>query len=306
MIDYAPTGYHSGDCMINYQEFVIMAGDWLMKDKLVLTTDPDIADGLEAYYPMTEGTGNTTADFSGNGHDGVFSSAGVGWTSPGVMDNNAIDVDGAAGRRVSLGNWNPAGPNGLTLSIWLKWAGSHNHSQGLISKRDGWSSTGLMFMFELDTGGENQQLAFRQFSGGVWSPFGTMAPFIGKWVHAAATFDGTTARIYLNGREVASGPFSFAGGTGAGVTIGNTNSTSWSDCPETFNGELDEVRIYNRALSPSEIAFLADTTPEDGEVYTSLSSVAELYDAEAKGFREINFRDFAILVGAWLDCEVWP
>ena len=161
-------------------------------------------------------------------------------------------------------------------------------------------------MFELDTGGENAQLAFRQFSGGVWSPFGTMAPFIGKWVHAAATFDGTTARIYLNGAEIASGPFSFASGTSAGVTIGNTNSTSWSSCPESFNGELDEARIYKRALSPSEIAYLADTSPEDGEVYTPLPSMAELYDGEAKGLRVINFRDFAILTSMWLDSEIWP
>ena len=92
----------------------------------------------------------------------------------------------------------------------------------------------------------------------------------------------------------------------ARLTIGNTNSISWPSCPETFNGELDEIRIYDHALTPSEIAYLADTSPEDGEVYTLLPSVAEIYDGEAKGQRAINFRDFAILTSVWLEEEMFP
>jgi hypothetical protein len=140
----------------------------------------------------------------------------------------------------------------------------------------------------------------------VLSEAGVMTPFIGGWVHAAATFDGTTARIYLDGKEIASGPFTLADGTAAGLVIGNTNSSTWADSPESFNGDLDEARIYSRALSPAEIAYLADITPEDGQLHVRVPSPAELYDAEAEGSRRVDLKDFALLADGWLDEQLWP
>jgi hypothetical protein len=77
-----------------------------------------------------------------------------------------------------------------------------------------------------------------------------LTPFVGQWVHVAATFDGTTAVLYLNGEEVGSGAFSLGNGTTVGMRIGSYNDNS-----PCFNGDLDEVRIYNRALTPDELSF---------------------------------------------------
>ena len=131
-----------------------------------------------------------------------------------------------------------------------------------------------------------------------------MTPHIGRWAHAAATFDGTTARIYLNGREIASGPFVLADKPDAGIAIGNTHNQDSS--AETYYGDLDEARIYNRALSPAEVAYLADTTPGDGELHVPVPSPAELYEAEAQGSRGVNFKDFAVLAEIWLEEQTWP
>jgi hypothetical protein len=174
----------------------------------------------------------------------------------------------------------------------------------------------MMFLFEMDTPDSADlrgTFSLRHFTGGgatntdVWSPTGMMDTYIGRWAHLAATFDGTTGRLYLNGREVASGPFAFASGTGAGIAIGNNNSAAgWPNCPGSFNGDLDEARIYNRALSPAEIAYLADVTPNDGRLYVPVQSWAELYNAEPEGSQRVNFMDFAVLTTRWLEEQLWP
>jgi hypothetical protein len=70
------------------------------------------------------------------------------------------------------------------------------------------------------------------------------------WTHLAATYDGRILRVYVNGTQV--GSITTSGGnlgtsTGA-LRIGG--NTIWG---EFFNGTIDDVRIYNRALSAAEI-----------------------------------------------------
>ena len=70
-------------------------------------------------------------------------------------------------------------------------------------------------------------------------------PTVGQWEHIAATYDGTTARFYIGGVEVASKTF-----TG---NVGNANTWRLGayETPPTgfFDGAIDNVRIYDRALS---------------------------------------------------------
>ncbi|MFJ3926737.1 LamG-like jellyroll fold domain-containing protein [Streptomyces sp. NPDC090022] len=70
------------------------------------------------------------------------------------------------------------------------------------------------------------------------------------YTHIAATFDGTTARLYVNGVPCGSGALPFAPVTGADTLIGKdvTGGTG-----ELFDGDLDELRIWNRVRSDTEI-----------------------------------------------------
>src|SRR5205823_7816810 len=72
----------------------------------------------------------------------------------------------------------------------------------------------------------------------------------GTWQHVAGTYDGTTARIYVNGQLAASVPFSGNIGDSSTWRIGAYGSSVFG----AFGGTLDEVRIYNRALSAGEVA----------------------------------------------------
>ena len=169
----------------------------------------------------------------------------------------------------------------------------------------------FVFMLELDTpdtADTRGAIGLRQHTSGrtdVYTDTGAMDPYIGQWAHVAATFDGTTARIYINGWEAASGPFAFANGTTAGLTIGNNNSFSWDGCPGTFYGDIDEVRIYNRGLSAAQVAYLADTTPADGELH-SVPSKAEFLEIGDQSVIMVNFNDLAVLAQEWLSQMQWP
>ncbi|GAB4136812.1 MAG: hypothetical protein Kow0040_23060 [Thermogutta sp.] len=85
----------------------------------------------------------------------------------------------------------------------------------------------------------------------------------GRWVHLAATFDGTMMRLYMDGRQV--GILERPGKIGRNdrnIIIGNYDV----DHEAYFVGTLDEVRLYDRALSPDEVAAhaaLGGTQPPD-------------------------------------------
>jgi hypothetical protein len=73
----------------------------------------------------------------------------------------------------------------------------------------------------------------------------------GAWTHIATTYDGTTQRLFINGVEVSSRPQTGAIAVGTGnLRIGGNDV--WAG--EYFQGLIDEVRVYNRALTAAEIA----------------------------------------------------
>ncbi len=208
----------------------------------------DIQTGLVGHWPLNEGTGKTTADLSGNGHDGTLNN-GVTWITPGFIGHAAVRIDGNPGGRVAVGTWDPG--ERVTLAIWAKWTGEQNKAPrtGLIGKRDDWSDIGIRWFSEVMTSGE---VRMRNYTQTVSSPAGAMTAHINEWTHVAITCDGTTARIYLNAQQVGSGAFRLGplktAAMGLGCKDGGSNTST-----EIFSGDLDEARIYDRVLSVSDL-----------------------------------------------------
>jgi hypothetical protein len=215
-----------------------------------------IRNGLVGYYPLNEGTGTIAHDLSGQGHDGTLNN-GITWIAQ-AYQGAGIHCDGTANTRIEIGTWNPAeGTGQLSVSTWIRWAGGGGTYQGLVGKRNTWPDT-TMFQFQVrpENGG-----TFRLETGtyAIVSPNNTLNPLVQTWAHVAATFDGTTARLYLNGQQVASGAFAFnMAGTGSIMGIGcvTGGGAGYSGNGEVFLGDMDEVGIFNRALSAEEIALV--------------------------------------------------
>jgi Concanavalin A-like lectin/glucanases superfamily len=87
-------------------------------------------------------------------------------------------------------------------------------------------------------------------------PVGAIAALtLNAWSHLATTYDGASWKFYVNGTLVASRAFAAPIGVSTGaLRIGGNNI--W---PEWFKGQIDEVRIYSRALSAAEVVLDRDT-----------------------------------------------
>lgn len=98
-------------------------------------------------------------------------------------------------------------------------------------------------LFQLESPYERQQI--RTGAGGVAA---------GEWAHIAATWDGYSMRLYINGEELATGSFvdvldGTDGHLGIGALIRDTNRSSWG---QIFHGNIGEIRISNTELSPEQ------------------------------------------------------
>ena len=83
----------------------------------------------------------------------------------------------------------------------------------------------------------------------TWSSSGSAQ----KWRHMAVTYDGEIARLYVCGLEAGSGPFTIGQATDAALALGAGGANG----ENPFRGGIDEVAIYNRALSLGEVRYLA-------------------------------------------------
>ena len=141
--------------------------------------------------------------------------------------------------------------NFITLEAWIKadsWA--TNIWENVIISKDGWASGNQGYTLRT---GANGSLSFNISGAGVWQEV-TTGPVMntGKWYHVAGTYDGTTMRVYVNGEQLNTTPFSGTISNGTyDLTIGRIAFTSGGT--RYFDGMIDEVRIWNSALPQSSL-----------------------------------------------------
>jgi type II secretory pathway pseudopilin PulG len=222
---------------------------------MAITMDSSASSGdLVAQWTFDESSGTTATDASGNGHNGTLTNmSGTEWTT-GTLDG-ALRFDGS-NDLVSCGNFDVTGGDGhLTLCAWMKADDFGTSDARFISKATGTATNdhywmlstvnGSKLRFRLKTNGSTTEL---KSNGGVLSS--------GTWTHVAATWDGSTMRVFRNAIEVKStsksGTLSTSGSVG--VAIGNQPSGAGI---KAFDGLIDDVRIYNQALDAAELADVA-------------------------------------------------
>ena len=127
-------------------------------------------------------------------------------------------------------------------------------TQDLIAKLVG--NGDEAFELDLSSGG----YAFAEFNGGNRANATTLySENLNEWAHLAVTYDGAVVRLYVNGLEEATIPAVFS------ISTNNQPLGIGSDSAgdRKFQGQMDDVRVYNVALSGAEIAALAGLTAPD-------------------------------------------
>ncbi len=216
---------------------------------------PDINSGLLAYWKMDDGTG-TTASEAFNQFPGTLNS-GVTWNTEGKIDG-AAEFNGTTGR-IDVGPVE-VNPNALTISFWMK-ADDFDQVEGrFISKASGVNSTEHYWMVSTIN---STRLRFRlqTTNGGTTTLVSPSLLATNTWYLVTATYDQSVMSIYLDCNLVASVA---KGGTivnnsSVPATIGNQPIGAGE---RPFDGLLDEVRIYDRALDANEICELKIYQPQ--------------------------------------------
>jgi photosystem II stability/assembly factor-like uncharacterized protein len=197
-------------------------------------------DGLVAYYPFT---GNAN-DPSGYANHGIVYGATL--TSDRFGNpQSAYRFDGVA-QYIRV----PNAPDlqsvaQKSVSFWINMEpGGGPQNPRILSK-------GYPGGFEIGTAGteESRNLIFTQ-PGVNFASKGKVSS--GSWQHCVWTYDGTTSSVYINGVRDTTGAFIPASVT-TDLYIGRASTLNTAD---NFKGSIDDIRVYNRALSPAEVVLL--------------------------------------------------
>jgi hypothetical protein len=217
-------------------------------------SDLVLSHGPIAYWRLGESSGTTAADAMG-AHNGTYqNNVALGTEGAIVSDaNTAATFGGANNDRVQVSGFAVSGGQ-ITILAWFRPDGFGNDS--LVSKATGAGTSAHHWMLGIN--GNNQLRSRIKINGTtrqLTPNVGTMTA--GVWYLAAVTFDGSTMRVYLNGQQVDSRSWSGSVSNDSGVAVGLGNQPSGAG-NRAFDGTLDEVAVYDKALTAAQVLALYD------------------------------------------------
>lgn len=255
-----------------------------------------------AHWPLNE----DSFDYSWGDHSDISSNDRpiVEWSMGSYVEfvdgvlgepGGAVKITEDSGWGETLDIFDPSGASGqLSVSLWLNWNGDPNErGQILLCKRDeGWSPDTMHWELGLTANGSVNLVSYDYV---VEADEAVLAD--GQWQHIAATFNGTTGRIYINGELRGEGTFAIGNAPGAEFMLGNymAENHRWVD------GAMADVRIYGFPLSHEAVA---------GMYYDVTGIRACIHPAPAgmdlTGDCEITVKDLAVFAEDWLRSGRYP
>ena len=218
--------------------------------------------GLAAYWSFDSSSNFNVPDVGGST---LTKGNGASWSASGKF-GGALSLNGGSQSLydTSSPSYLPVGNASYTQSVWFK-PDVVSGTGGLVGWGDYGSSrrTNALRLYE-NSGG------FRHYWWGAdLDCTGTQCPIsTGTWYHVASTWDGTTRKLFVNGVLKRSDTPGANNATAANFHIGKTC------CSEFFNGLIDDVAIYTRALSAGEVAELANSSIPTNSAVPAVSGIA--------------------------------
>lgn len=237
----------------------------MVDDLVVIGVDPGVSD-VDVHYRLDEGSGSTAANAGTDATvgDAVLTGA-TGWSDDGVHGGSLDLVGGDNSNAVDLPDDLLLGVDDFTTSFWVRpdalanWNGLFHLGTGLggaggffqiQTSTQAAGNTGLAATFKV----AGQPLEERVYA----SP--TQDLTVGEWNHVAFTREGATGTLFLNGEPIASRDDLTIALSDIGSTENNWLGRNGFPDP-SFDGLMDEVRVYDSPLSASDVAALyADGT----------------------------------------------
>jgi hypothetical protein len=217
-----------------------VGGNTTTSTALSVTVANTAPSGLVAAYSFSEGSGTSTADQSGTGNNGTL--VGATWTNTGKF-GNALSFNGTNARVTVPDASSLDLTTGMTLMAWIAPSASTNWRTVVLKE------TSNDLAYALYGSSDTNRPGVWITAGSSQSVLGASQVPVNTWTHVAAAYDGATLRFYVNGTQANSTavtqPIAVSGSP---LQIGG--NAIWG---EYFAGRIDDVRIYNRALTAAEI-----------------------------------------------------
>ncbi len=245
----------------------------------VLSTD--ITTGLKFNYDFEAVNGTTVPDVTGNGNDGT-------------LQGGATIVAGHSGQGVLFGTTKadymrlPAnitvGIKSFTYAAWVNFSALKNATR-FFDFGNGADATNNFLAFIPSYNSDNAYICmrYRPASGTAYNVVSTVKCSVGAWTHVAVTYDWSdvtstgTATIYVNGAAAGSVTGLTYNLDAMGTTADNYIGYSrWAQDTNGFNGTLDDIRFYDRALSSDDILVLNGIPSDLIAAYNGLSIAGNL------------------------------
>ncbi len=220
---------------------------------------PNVSNGLVVHQTFDgKNLIRNAADTSGQGNHGNLSGFTSTTTVAGKI-GQALRFDGADDSVIVSHNANQLLTGGGTFAAWIRPNGQGESTSGRILDKSSVLTGVDGFTWGLANNGGNTRIGMN-INGGTGVNSEPVYFTLGKWAHVAVTFD-STGRVsnYINGVLVGAPAVS---GDPVGITTTNAltigNRSTATD--RTFDGTIDDLRVYNRPLSSTEIKMLYNST----------------------------------------------
>ena len=196
---------------------------------------------------------------------------------------------------VDFGTYDPSqGKGTFSFSCWIFWNGADGEYHGITGKRSDWTNELVYWDVCLKRTGPIQLEAVGKDEEKQLVLTDEM-PLTRKWQNITVTYDGKKGSIYLDSKLLKQGEMELGLNKEAAFMLGCCEPLGVTP----FQGHIDEVRYYNRALSPTEVTKLYEYPASLSSVNTQSKNKIEVYpnpakdilNIKGKGFTEIHIFD---------------
>ena len=307
-------GDATGDCIANFDDFIIMAGDWLDSEFWVDYTAP--AGELIWYKFDNDGTNSTAVDSSGNGYDGTVTDAD--WITEGAV-GGALNFDGITTQvdvplaaltsittKITITLWQYGNP-AIQPKADCLFEGTRTHGgvdpNGIrvlnahvpySDERIVWCAGNPNDVYDVNVWDDCERI----------EKVAVPKEYEGRWNHwtfikdCDANSGAGELKMYLNGLLWHIGydvSVPLTGTIDKEFLIGNGFDGYYA-------GVIDDFRIYNKVLTQEEISYLATK----GTGYYLLQDRETNFCIDGESAEKIDLMDFAVMADYWFEEQVWP
>jgi len=240
--------------------------DWAAAETVELGHDTDGA-SLQAYFPLDEDSGSTATDVSGNSNDGTYNGPTLA-AATGILGADVPSFDGTD----DYVEYPPigidySGSSDWTTSLWVYLSGGAGSRQMVWHPR-------ATYDLQIDKG-TGDAIRVGTYSGTTDRIVSTTSISTNQWYHVCAVHDASLSspyQLYVDGTQEASGSLPDPNSESSYNSIGSQSQESLDRY--YWDGSIDEVQLYDRALSGSEVTTLAQGDSPTGSITTAAKNLS--------------------------------